>query len=295
MKILITGGSGLLGYFLNTRLSQENEILTVYNNKASNCNGFNSVKLDIGDTHNIKEVFSAFSPGVVIHSAAYSRPEICARLTKEEVYRINVTATAEISKLCGKYKSSLVFTSTDLVYDGNRGGMLKENAIINPVSLYAESKFEAEKVIKNVFDNYIILRTSLLYGIGLDDSVNNFHKMFNNFKNGKPSKLFTDQFRTPLSVINAAEIIEQIVNSEVRGETFNFGGKERVSRAELGDVLCTCAGFDKALIEKISLNDIPDILQVRDVSLNTDKLNSFGFNQKSIEESIRQILKVYNG
>ena len=295
MKVLITGGSGLLGQFLNIRFSVKNDILAIYNTNSANCNEYNSVKADIGDVHRIQEIFSSFSPDVVIHTGAYSRPEICARLSKDEVYRINVNATSDISELCQKQNSLLIFTSTDLVYDGNRGGMLKENAIINPVSLYAESKLEAEKVIKNVFDNYIILRTSLLYGIGREDSVNNFHRMYNNFKSGVPSRLFADQFRTPLSLINAAEIIEQIINYGVSGEVINFGGKEKVSRAELGEILCDVAGFDKSLIEKISMDDVTDISKVPDVSLNTDKLRSYGIWQKSIEESIFEILRSVNG
>jgi dTDP-4-dehydrorhamnose reductase len=295
MKVFITGGSGLLGQYLNMRLSQSREILTVYNNNIGNCGRFNSVKLDIGNTKKLKEVFVSFLPDVVIHTGAYSRPEICDNLSREEVFRINVGATADISVLCEKHKCLLIFSSTDLVYDGNRGSMLKEDAEIFPLSLYAESKFEAEKVIKANLGDFVILRTSLLYGIGLSDSVNNFHKMYDNFKAGKPSRLFCDQFRTPLSLIDAAELIAQILTKDMRGEIINFGGRERVSRVELGEILCDVAGFDKSLIEKISMGDVPGLLKVPDVSLNTDKLRSYGIEQKSIEESIFEILRNING
>ena len=295
MKILITGGSGLLGQFLNLRLSEKNNLLTTYHNNPGNCRYFNSVRLDLGNTEEIKKIFLDFMPEVVIHTAALSRPEICSTLPPEEVYRINVNSAEELSRLCEKNKSLLIFTSTDLVYDGYKGSMLKEDAGLNPVSLYAESKLEAEKAIRNIFDNYIILRTSLLYGIGQVDSVNNFHKMYNNFKLGKPMRLFYDQFRTPLSLMDASIMIEQILNLNIRGEIINFGGKQRVSRVELGEILCDIAGFDKSLIERISMDDVPGLQKVPDVSLNTDKLKSYGIEQKSIEESIYEILRSANG
>jgi dTDP-4-dehydrorhamnose reductase len=295
MKIFITGGSGLLGQFLSIRLSVRHNVLTTYHYNSGNCKQFNSAKLDLSNPEEIKKTFDAFLPDAVIHTAAYSRPEICDTHSREEVFNVNVKATEQLSKLCKNYNSLLVFTSTDLVYGGNTGSVLKEGAKLNPVSLYAESKLEAEKSIQNIFDNYIILRTSLLYGIGQNDSVNNFHKMYNNFKLGKPVKLFYDQFRTPLSLIDASRIVENILNLRIRGEIINFGGKQRVSRVELGEMLCDISGFDKSLIERISMDDVPGLQKVPDVSLNTDKLRSYGIEQKSIEESIYETLKFANG
>jgi len=295
MRIFITGGSGLLGEFLNLKLSQKHKILSAYNNNEGICKNFNSIKLDIGNQKNLEQVFTDFRPDVAIHTAAYSRPEICDELSRNEVYRINVEATIQIAKLCFANDAKLIFTSTDLVYDGRQGQMLDENALIDPVSLYAESKYMAERGIMEIFSNYVILRTSLLYGISKNESVNNFQKMYNNFKKGKPARLFYDQFRTPLSLINASELIFEITEKNITNEIINFAGNERVSRVELGKKLCDIAGFDKSLIEEISMDDIPGLPRVPDVSLNTDKLKSFGLKQKSIEESICEILRFSNG
>ena len=115
--------------------------------------------------------------------------------------------------------------------------------------------------------------------------------MLKNFREGKPVRLFSDQFRTPLSLINAAEMISDIIERDIKSEVINFGGIRRVSRAELGEILCKTGNFDKSLIERISMDEVPDIQKVYDVSLNTDKLKSFGLKQKSIEESVNEILK----
>ncbi len=292
MKILITGGSGLLGQYLNMILSKDYEILTLYNSNVGNCNKFKSAKTDITDFANLNNIFDSFNPDIAIHTAGFTRPETCTEENKTDVYNTNVTATRVISQLCDKHNAKLIFTSTDLVYDGTGSGMLKETDCVNPVSIYAETKLNAEGEIEKAFGNYIILRTSLMIGFGLNHSRNNFHEMYKALKEGRKSRLFIDQYRTPISLINASEIISEFVKSEIKGELLNFGGMERVSRVELGELLCETAGFDKNLIEKIKMSDIQGFPAVPDVSLNTDKLRSFGIKQKSLAESVREILKM---
>ncbi|MFB3056998.1 MAG: sugar nucleotide-binding protein, partial [Ignavibacteriaceae bacterium] len=119
-----------------------------------------------------------------------------------------------------------------------------------------------------------------------------FHKMNEKLKNGNPIKLFVDQFRTPISLQDAVEIITEIAQMDITNETINLGGVERVSRYELGEILCSIAGYDKTLLQKVSLDDIPELPKVEDVSLNTDKLQSLGFKQMSIEESISKTIRV---
>lgn len=293
MKILITGGSGLLGQYLNISLSKENDILTLYNENPGNCSDYNSIKINLTDFDKLKNIVTSFHPGIIIHTAAISRPELCDKLPRDFVLDVNVNSVKILSQLCDKQNIKLIFTSTDLVYDGDKDGYLDENADVKPVSFYAESKLQSENEIKNIFDNYIILRTSLLYGIGLNHSVNNFHTMLHNFIQNRKSKLFYDQFRTPLSLSDASDLISRIVKSDIKNEIINFGGRERISRAELGEIVCKAGNFDLSLIEKISMQDIKDLHKVADVSMNTDKLNSFGFVRKSVEDSVMEILNKF--
>lgn len=290
MKIIITGGSGLLGQYLNITLSKENEILTLYNGNKGNCKDFPSLKVDIADSNKMRSVFDEFPPDVVIHSAAVSSPAFADLLPAKKVYEINVSSTKNIADLCKSHNSKIIYTSTDLVYAGYRVSMLAENAKLIPASLHAETKLVGEKKIMEVFDNYVILRLALLIGFGLNHSTNHFQKMYNDFKSGREVKLFSDQFRTPLSVIEAARIISELIKLNIKGEIINLGGKERLSRMEIGERLCEVEGFAKSLIIKTSMNEIPGTQQVADVSLNTSKIQSFGIKLKNFDESLLQIL-----
>lgn len=290
MKILITGGSGLLGQYLNINISKQHEILTLYNTNVGNCQNYHSHKIDLTDYEQLKKVFDEFRPEIVIHTAALTNSIFSANLDSKRIYNINVNVTHQLAQLCDHYKSKMIYISTDLVYAGYRGSMLKEDAKIIPVSIYAETKLMGEVKIQNTIDNFIILRMALLFGFGLNHSTNHFHRMFIDLKEGRSVKLFVDQFRTPISLHEAARIISEIVDYDLREEVMNIGGLERLSRYELGERLCSITGFDKNLLIKIKMDDVPDLPKVEDVSMNTDKLNSLGLKRKNIEESIIEII-----
>ncbi|MEJ2105395.1 MAG: sugar nucleotide-binding protein, partial [Ignavibacteriaceae bacterium] len=210
--------------------------------------------------------------------------------TAKDYVETNVTATKNIAELCEKHKSRIIYISTDLVYAGYRGSFLKEDAKLIPATLYAETKLMGEQKVKGSTDNYLILRTSLLYGFGLNHSRCHFQNMFDDLMNKKTTKLFIDQFRTPVSLNDASQIIVELASTEIKGEVINVGGLERVSRFELGEILCSLAELDKKLIQKISSDEIPNYPKVEDVSLNTDKLQSLGIKPRTIQENILEIL-----
>lgn len=290
MKILITGGSGLLGQYLNIELSRNNAILTIYNNNIRNCKDYNFIKSDITDKIGMEKIFSSFNPDAVIHAAAISNPKFASQIDSKLVYDTNVNAVRSISELCSRFNAKLLYISTDLVYAGYRGSMLKEDAKLIPVSFYAETKLMGEIKVKETIDNYLIIRISLLYGFGLNNSYNHFHQMYLNLKNGIPVKLFTDQFRTPIELSNTAKIIRVLLSKDIKSEIINVGGKERLSRFQLGELLCNAAAFDNRLLQKITMDDMPELPKVEDVSLDTSKLQYYGIEQDTVESSIKKFL-----
>ena len=151
-----------------------------------------------------------------------------------------------------------------------------------------------EEKIKAASHDYVILRTGLLYGFGSYGSTNYFNYMYHNLKNKKLIKLFYDQYRTPLSLWEAAGIISKLLRLNIKNEILNFGGKERVSRLEFGERLCKIAGLDSSLLQRISMYDAPDVPDAADVSMNTDKLQSMNITLKNVDESLIEIMKKHD-
>jgi len=290
MKIFITGGSGLLGQFLNVALGKQHCILTQFFSNSENCKDFNSVHLSLTDHISLKKIFDEFKPEVVIHCASISNAEKVDMVLPSFAYDVNVNATKRIAELCSDHDAKLIYFSTDLVYAGYRGSILNEDAKLNPISFYAETKLMGEIKIQETFNNYIILRTALLYGFGLNQSLNHFQFAFKDLKNGKPVKLFTDQFRTPLEVSDSARMISDLLQSNISCEVLNFGGKDRLSRFQLLELVCEEAGFDKNLLIATTMDEVGLSYKVADVSMNTDKLKSFGVETINAREAIKRIL-----
>ncbi|MBA4250564.1 MAG: NAD(P)-dependent oxidoreductase [Chlorobiaceae bacterium] len=289
-KILITGGSGFLGEYLNLEFSHQFELLSLFNSTIGNCSNFNSVKIDLRNHSEVKNIFSSFNPDIVIHTAAITSPIISTEHTTKDYYECNVKATETLAQLCEQFNSKLIYTSTDLVYAGYRGNFLKEDSKLNPLSIYAETKLLGELAVKKYSPNYLILRTALLFGYGITRSKNYFRHMIDNLQKSQPINLFTDQFRTPISARDVATIINKLIIKEIKCDIINIGGSERISRFELGEKLCDIGSFDKSLLNKISMYQIPNYPAVEDVSLNIDKLKPLGISPMSIDESILKSL-----
>jgi len=292
IRILITGGSGLLGQYLSIELSKYFDILTVFNSNRGNTGNYNSRQVDINETNDIEAIFNDFHPHIVIHAAAMNISISEDKNNFNKVYQTNVIATESIARICEKIKAKLIYLSTDLVYAGYRGSLLKEDSKLVPVSLYAETKLMGEMKIRAVFDNYIILRTSVLYGFGINHSYSHFDHMYDKLLKGENVRLFKDQFRSPISLIEASRMIRNICSLECKEKIFNFGGIERISRYELGLRLCKISGLDSSLIEPIFMRELKGYPAVEDVSMDVSHLLSFGIQSKRIDESIEEILKV---
>jgi dTDP-4-dehydrorhamnose reductase len=290
-KVLITGGSGLLGQYLNLTISKKIDIHTTFKSNTGNCKDFSSSVVDILNENELKKIFEDVKPDVVIHTAALTNPLPRENQTNKDYFETNVTATKYIAQLSEQYNSRLIYISTDLVYAGYRGSFLEEDSKLIPASIYAETKLVGEMKVKESTDNFLILRTALLYGFGLNHSRCHFQNMYDDLKNRKPIKLFTDQYRTPISLADSAKIITELTAKDIKSVTINLGGIERVSRYELGEILCSLAGIDKKLLQKITMDEIPNFPKVEDVSLNIDKLISLGLKPRSIEENISEIIR----
>jgi len=291
LKILITGGGGLLGQYLNIELSENHRILTLFHSNKGNAIKYPSAKIDLLNIESIIKIIQEYKPDVVIHNAAVSSASKADLLPPETVEKINVLSTQAIARECSRLGAKLIFTSTDLVYDGNQNGFIDENGILKPISVYAKTKMQAEETIKQTFSNYVILRVALLVGFGLGHSTNHFHFIFNQLESGKKVKLFYDQFRSPLEITNAVSLIKSLIYKDVSGVILNFGGSEKLSRLDVGKILCKLTGFNENLLIPVSLENSVLKYKVKDVSLNISKLTSMGVEPEPLENALKKVLK----
>jgi len=202
MRIAITGSSGMLGTALVKELKSSNELLEI-DIKAG---------IDITDANRIREVITDFKPGLIIHAAAMTDVDGC-ELDPDKAKAVNIQGTKNIVDATGQTK--LIYISTDYVFDGKQDlkRPYKETGVpAKPVSVYGQTKLEAERYIQNNLDDYLIIRTSWLFGPG---GKNFILSILNLAKKQKELKVVNDQFGIPTYTPDLAKAIAGIINNPV--------------------------------------------------------------------------------
>lgn len=146
MKILITGGSGLLGKNLVTELS--NRGYDVYAPSRDTMN--------IKDKVSVKHIINHFNPQIIVHCAAIAK---FADAEKKPVDTIetNIVGTCNIAEECIAHNIKMIYISTSHVFDGTEGNY-KSTDKVNPLTKYAKSKVAGEMTTL-IHENSLVIRT----------------------------------------------------------------------------------------------------------------------------------------
>jgi dTDP-4-dehydrorhamnose reductase len=280
--ILITGGSGFFGWNALRYFQQRGDTVIAGAPQPERYGDYFDVvpfqRLDVLDQQEVVEMVMQCKPDYIIHAAAYSTPSACER-NPVRAQEINVMGTGNVFGAAAAMRIPLVFLSTDLVFDGDRGGY-RESDETRPLTTYGRSKLQAERTLQgqSMFNRWAILRSSLMFGNGAEWT-NAFPQFAENaLCKGETVQLFVDQFRTPVFVDDVVRAIDTIVEHELFGEVFHCGGPERLNRVEFMRRYCSFMDIPQDGIREVTMDDVPDYpTRVRDVSLNSEKLRRATF------------------
>jgi len=207
-KILIIGSSGMLGADLCQELAKDYEVYgtDIVHSPWSMVHGF--VRGDITDRKSIADIVDKIKPDIVIHAAAWTDVDGC-ELDSKKAYRINSEGTRNVAHVCRASDAIPIYISTDFVFDGRKKAPYKETDKTNPISVYGESKFKGEEVIKAILKRYYILRTSWLYG---KHGKNFVDVILEKAKRKKALKVVNDQVGSPTYTKDLSKAIHVLLN-----------------------------------------------------------------------------------
>jgi dTDP-4-dehydrorhamnose reductase len=223
----------------------------------------------------------------IIHVGALSSPEACES-NPESANTSNVRFTEMLVDYATRVGAHLTTISTDLVFDGGiappRG--LSEECVPRPLSVYSQTKLLAENATLRSSSNAVV-RVALLYGYASSQSRGVLGWMERAFREGAPLNLFSDEYRTPIHVMDAASAILEISSRALPG-IWHCGGPARVSRVEFGTLVAQALGYDASLIRptsRLTLTTGP--ARPEDVSLNSEKLwSTLGWKARGVVEAL---------
>mgnify|MGYP001200544506 CR=1 FL=1 len=160
--ILVTGGNGRFAKILK----KNNKKLNLYLSTKKECNILN--------INSIEKIIIKLRPKIIMHCAGLSRPMSIHETNISKSIDLNIIGTANIVKLCEKYKIKLIYFSTGYVYEGKRGNYLETDPV-KPFNNYGLSKLGGE-CAASMFKNSLILR------ITMTEKPFNHKKAFTNLK-----------------------------------------------------------------------------------------------------------------
>lgn len=285
MKVLVTGAAGFLGTKVMKLLKDDFDLI-----KTDKEGRKGSLKMDITDMDEVISVLNKEKPDVVLHIASVTDVDRC-EVERGLAKKINVDGTNNMILACKAINAKIVYVSTDFVFDGKKGDY-KEEDKPNPLSYYAETKLEAENLVRKSGLKYLIIRPEVLYGYNGDGSERSFSNwVYTSLKEKKEIKVVDDHFNTPTLVDDIAEAIKILIKKNKEG-IYHVAGPERLSRYEMALKIADAFGFDKGLIKPIKTAELKQkAKRPRDSSLNTEKLKREGIMMHKFKDGLKIMKK----
>jgi len=268
MRLLVIGGSGLLGFKVAQLAMKEFETFATYNFRPVELEGCDSFKLDKTDRNDTSALLKKIRPDVVIDTAALHNVDYC-ETHQEEAWKVNVDGTRNVADACRDVKAKMVFISTDYVFDGKKG-IYKEGDTPHPLHYYAKTKVEGENVVKSAGINYAIARPSVIYGwnpselAGLRSSsgksVNFVIWVIDKLKRKEEISIVTDQYSSPTLADNLAEVLLVLSKSEKQG-IYHTAGKTCLSRFNFAKKIAEVFDLDGKLVKPVTSDKFKQIAE----------------------------------
>ena len=202
---------------------------------------------------------------------------------KDIAWDVNVDGTKNIVRACGKSGASLVYISTDYVFDGKKGNYA-ETDVPNPLNHYARTKLAGE-MLASTLDRHMILRSSVMFSSGGTNFVSWVRSAL---PKGKV-RIVTDQVNSPTLATEMAEAILKLVGLDATG-IYHTAGAERISRYDFAKAIAKVFGLDASRISAARTSDLGQkAVRPADSSLKIAKVKKLGIAFSNAENALRKL------
>jgi len=151
-EIAVIGSRGLLGKALFAKASEYFDTI-----------GLTHADCDITDRRKTLEVIRSLKPKIIVLTAAYTDVDGCEE-NPQLAFRVNVEGAKNVAQAAKQEDATLIYISTDCVFNGRRNIPYKEEDEVDPISVYGRTKLEGERAVRTELEKYVIIRTVWLYG-----------------------------------------------------------------------------------------------------------------------------------
>jgi len=202
MKLLIIGSNGMLARDVIDTFRPDHELVL-----------FDYPDIDICRADTVIPALERHRPDWVLNCAAYTDVD-GAETHRDLAFAVNGDGPGILARACREQGTRLCHISTDFVFDGTKQTPYVETDQTGPLSIYGQSKLAGEEQIRRFLDEYLIVRTSWLFGHG----GRNFVKTIQRLAAERPELgVVNDQFGCPTGTADLAALLTVMLEKNLRG------------------------------------------------------------------------------
>ena len=201
-KIWITGAEGHIGTaLLNLLEGVEYQLLPT-----------DIEEVDITKIDEVTQFVHVNRPDVVINCAGLTDVQECEN-NVDEAYRVNAIGVRNVALAANEVNAKVIQISTDDVFDKESRIPYNEFDNVHPRTIYGKSKEAGEKILTQLLNRFVIIRSSWIYGIGRDF----VDEVLRNVGQGKTMEVPNNQYAAPTSAKELAKVIRYFIDNEEYG------------------------------------------------------------------------------
>ena len=223
MKILLTGSKGMLGSDCVKVLGSDYDVIAL-----------DRKELDITKWDKVIETLRQTAPDIILNCAAFTDVDACEKeLVKAR--KINVEGPRNLAQGAARFGCKFITISTDYVFGDNKiiPQPHFEDDSMDPLSAYGRTKMDSELAVRENAPNYIIVRSSWLYGVNGKNFITSIlSSALNNKK--KTLKVVKDQLGSPTWTYRLALQIRELIKANAKG-TYHATAEGYCSRFECAE------------------------------------------------------------
>ena len=201
-KIWITGAEGHIGTALIDLLEGVEYQLLPTDIK----------EVDITKIDEVTQFVHVNRPDVVINCAGLTDVQECEN-NVDEAYRVNAIGVRNVALAANEVNAKVIQISTDDVFDKESRIPYNEFDNVHPRTIYGKSKEAGEKILTQLLNRFVIIRSSWIYGIGRDF----VDEVLRNVGQGKTMEVPNNQYAAPTSAKELAKVIRYFIDNEEYG------------------------------------------------------------------------------
>ncbi len=216
-KILIIGANGQLAHDLINVLNKSSEVI-----KATRDD------FDVTNYQECEKFIDFHKPQVVINTAAYHNTKLCEE-NPEISFLVNAIGAYNVAKTSAKVNAKIIFFSTDYVFDGSKKTFNEQDST-NPLNVYGASKLAGENLTKVANTNYLIIRTTALYGEKVSGKGHNFVLlMLEKAKTERAIEVVNDKYCSPTYSLDLSLKIKELIDKNIPSGTYHIVNQGSIS------------------------------------------------------------------